>query len=76
MVFHAKENIILSFFWELKDCLSRFLSPAYTKKKSFYSTFYVEKDLFLLPEIHNINASFIQKIYNMNFSFRAKFMFL
>ena len=38
MVFHAKENIILSVFWELKDHLSQFLkyhaSFVNTKKRS------------------------------------------
>ena len=40
MVFHATENIILSFFWELKDYLSWFLkyhaSFVNTKERSFY----------------------------------------
>ena len=56
MVFHAKENIILSFFWKLKDHLFRFLkygtSLANTKERSFYQppglkkiSFYSQKSI-------------------------------
>ena len=45
-------------------------------RKDILTTSCVEKDLFSLPEIHNIKISFIQKIHDMNFSFRTKFMFL
>ena len=45
-------------------------------RKDLSTNFRVERNLLLLPQIYNLNVSFIQKIGNMNFSFHAKFMFL
>ena len=38
-------------------------------RKDFFSISCIENNLFLPPEIRNINLSFTQKIHNMNFSF-------
>ena len=86
MVFHTKENIILSgFFWELKDHLSHFLCHASfvnTKERiSFYRfpalkkiSFYSKKSIIsIFPQPEKFVNSFF--ILNMNFAFLEKFMF-
>ena len=44
------------------------------QEKIFLPTSCVEKDLLWLPEIYDVNVSFIQKIHNVNFSFRPSFI--
>ena len=67
MVFHTKENVILSFFLRTERSSFSFLIKSCNFRKIygkiiFLSISCVEKDIHLLPEIHNINFSLIQKI--------------
>ena len=48
----------------------------YYKKVIFLPTTYVEKDLFLLLNIHNINFSFIQKLVESSFLLNINFPFV
>ena len=74
MTFHAKGNNIWSFFLvtEISSFSLHKTSCKFRKnygKIIFLPTSCVEKDLLLLPGIHNINFFFIRKIHNMNLSF-------
>ena len=67
MAFNAKENIILSFFENWKDHLSRLLKYHESfvnvkERSSFPPTSFVEKDLLLLPQIYTTNISLSEKI--------------
>ena len=64
---------VIVFFWELKDYLSSFLkyhgSFKNTKEDHLSTNFLCWKSSLFIPEIYNINFSFIQKNQNVNFSF-------
>ena len=83
MIFHAKENInslFLVFLCRAEAISSSFLRLSkfrkYYGKIASVPTYCLEKDFFLLPEIHNINFSFILKFTNSSFLLNMNFPFV